>query len=66
MLDRWHQYLVETGFGALLFSVPFWRIFFTDISLVAQFIAGVCGAIMGLHGVYRIFKRYISPEGNAK
>lgn len=67
MLDRWQKFFhetrsfIETGVGGLLFSLPFWHHLMIEISEISQFIAGVCGAVIGLHGVYRIFRRY-NPE----
>lgn len=51
--------VVETCIGATLFSLPTWHHVITNGSEIAQFIASTCGAIIGLHGVWRIFRRYV-------
>ena len=43
--------------GILLMTTPFWIHLLTTINLVAAAIASVCGATIGLIGVWRILRR---------
>ena len=62
--DRLHafaeriQSFFETAVGAALMSLPFWNHLIADITTGAQFVAALCGAVIGLHGVYRIWRKY--------
>lgn len=53
------QVKAEAVFGAGLVTTPFWALVFQDISLIASAIAAVCGAIIGLHAVWRLWKRRV-------
>jgi len=46
----------EAALGAGLISTPVWMTALNDISSVAGFVATICGAIVGIHAVYRIWK----------
>jgi hypothetical protein len=43
--------------GIVLMTTPFWVHLLTTINLVAAAIASVCGAMIGLVGVWRILRR---------
>lgn len=51
------QAKIEAGIGVGLMTTPAWVFIIQDISLVASCIAAVCGAIIGMHAVYRIMRR---------
>jgi len=51
------QMKAEAAFGSALATTPLWVLILNDISLVAGAIAAVCGAIVGLYAVWRIWKR---------
>lgn len=51
------QAKIEAGVGVGLMSTPLWAMILQDISLVASTIAAVTGAIVGLHAVYRLWRR---------
>jgi membrane protein YdbS with pleckstrin-like domain len=42
--------------GAVLMTAPFWQIVLQDVSIVASAITTVCGAVLGLHAVYRLWR----------
>jgi hypothetical protein len=43
--------------GIVLMTTPLWMHLLATINIVAAAIASVCGAIMGLIGVWRIIRR---------
>jgi len=47
---------VQVVAGAALTATPVWA---SAIQSYAALVAAVCGAIIGLHGVYRIVLRYV-------
>lgn len=47
----------EATVGGALFTTPAWVIFLNETSLIASTIAAICGAIVGIHAVYRLIKR---------
>lgn len=49
---------VEAGVSAGLLTTPLWVIILNDVSWVAGVVASICGAIVGLHAVYRILKNW--------
>ncbi|HEX9465660.1 MAG TPA: hypothetical protein VGB82_23915 [Alphaproteobacteria bacterium] len=52
----------EAVLGGGLMTTPGWVVVFQDISLIASTLAAVCGAIVGLHAVWRLWKRRkVSP-----
>jgi hypothetical protein len=51
----------QTATGIVLLTTPFWAEVLYDIDIVAATIASVCGAIVGLVGVWRIFRRKAQP-----
>jgi hypothetical protein len=50
----------QTATGVVLMTTPFWVSLLTTINIVAATIASVCGAAVGLIGVWRILHR---PRG---
>lgn len=64
--DDVHSELVQAGAegagGTVLMTVPLWQIVLQDISLVASAVAAVCGAILGVHAVYRLWRRRRAAE----
>lgn len=48
------QAKAELALGGGLVTTPLWAILLRDISLIASTIAAVCGAIVGVHAVYRL------------
>ena len=51
----------QTATGIVLLTTPFWAEVLYDIDIVAATIASVCGAIVGLVGVWRIVRRKAQP-----
>jgi hypothetical protein len=47
----------QTATGIVLLTTPFWAEVLYAVDIVAATIASVCGAIVGLVGVWRIFRR---------
>jgi hypothetical protein len=48
---------VQTMTGAVLLTTPFWADFLYTVNIVAATIASICGAILGVIGVWRIARR---------
>jgi hypothetical protein len=48
---------VQTITGVVLVTTPFWADFLTTVNIVAGAIAAVCGAILGVTGVWRLMRR---------
>jgi hypothetical protein len=48
---------IQTAAGAVLLTTPFWAQLLYTVNIVAATIASVCGAIVGLGGVWRILRR---------
>jgi hypothetical protein len=51
----------QTATGIVLLTTPFWVEVLYAVDVVAATIASVCGAIVGLVGVWRIFRQKRSP-----
>ena len=47
----------EAIVGGALVTTPVWALALHEVSLVASTVAAVCGAVVGLHAVYRLWKR---------
>lgn len=47
----------EVALGGGLVATPWWATWMESISFGASMVAAVCGAIVGLHAVYRLVKR---------
>lgn len=47
----------EVVLGGGLVGTPWWATWMESISFGASMVAAVCGAIVGLHAVYRLIKR---------
>lgn len=52
----------QLAVGAGLAAAPLWVTYAQNISIVAAMIAGVCGAILGVHAVFRLFVGSKPPE----
>lgn len=50
------QAKLQVVVGSVLTATPWWASAIETTSLIAGMIAAVCGAIVGLHGVYKIVK----------
>ena len=48
---------LDAAVAAGLITVPLWVGVLHDVSIVASAVAAVCGAIVGLHAVWRIARR---------
>jgi hypothetical protein len=48
---------VRTATGAVLLTTPFWAEILYTVNVVAATIASVCGAIIGVTGVWRLVMR---------
>lgn len=51
------QVKLEAVVGAGLVTTPVWASFLQNVSLIASTIAAITGAIIGLHAVWRLWKR---------
>ena len=51
------QAKVEAAVGGILVATPLWATLIQDISMIASAIAAVCGAIIGIHAVWRLVRR---------
>ena len=49
----------EFVLGTVLFSLPAWQHFLIDVGTVSEWLARVCGGLIGLHGVYQIARWYL-------
>ncbi len=47
----------QTLTGVVLVTTPFWADFLTTVNIVAGAIAAICGAILGVTGVWRLLRR---------
>lgn len=47
---------IQTALGGLLFTNPWWADFLNDVAKGASWVAVVCGAIIGVHGVWKIIR----------
>ena len=47
---------VQTATGIVLLAMPFWADVLHTVNTVAATVASVCGAIVGLVGVWRIIR----------
>lgn len=54
------QTKIEASVGAALITTPLWALILQDISFIASTIAAVCGAIIGLHAVWRLLRRTVA------
>lgn len=55
----------EATLSAGLLSTPFWVSLLNNIGWLASIIAAVCGAIVGVHAVWRIWKNRQKPDTKA-
>jgi hypothetical protein len=55
------QAKVEATVGGILIATPLWAVLIQDISMIASAIAAVCGAIIGIHAVWRLVRRSRKP-----
>jgi len=55
----------EATLGAGLMTTPFWVSLLNNIGWVASIIAAVCGAIVGIHAVWRIWSNRKKPDTTA-
>ncbi len=50
------QGLSEVVMGGMLMTIGYWGPIFDEIARGLHFVAAVCGAIIGIHGVVRLFR----------
>lgn len=48
---------LEAGIGAGLMTTPLWINWLQEVSVVAAAVTSICGAILGVHAVWRLHKR---------
>ena len=48
----------QIAVGSALSATPFWLTAFQNVSIVAGAIATVCGAVIGLHGVWALIRKW--------
>ena len=51
---------IQTATGVVLMTTPFWMQFLYTVNIVAATIASLCGAFVGLAGVWRIVRGHRS------
>jgi len=51
------QIKTQAAVGAGLVTTPLWVYLLQSAALIASTIAAVCGAILGLHAVWRLWRR---------
>ncbi len=51
------QAKLQIGLGGALVATPWWTELFTNIHLIFGAVAAVCGAIVGVHAVWRVLRR---------
>lgn len=56
------QAKLEAAGGAALMTTPIWAMIMQDINLLASTIAAVCGAIIGIHAVWRLWCRHCAEK----
>jgi hypothetical protein len=47
---------VQTATGAVLLTTPFWAQLLYTVNIIAATIASICGAVVGLTGLWRIVR----------
>jgi len=47
----------QTATGVVLLTTPFWANVLYTVNIVAATVASLCGAVVGLVGVWRILRR---------
>lgn len=47
----------QTATGVLLLTTPFWSEFLYTVNIIAATVASLCGATVGLIGVWQIVRR---------
>ena len=52
----------EAAVGVALIAAPLWVDVVRDVSLVGAAISSVCGAIIGMHAVWRLWVKYRKPS----
>ena len=52
------QTKLDAAVGGGLMTTPLWALLLHDISTIASAIAAVCGAILGVNAVYRLWRRH--------
>ncbi len=50
--------------GSVLMTTPLWVTLLREADLIASTIAAVCGAIIGIHAVYRLYCRHCEQKKN--
>lgn len=48
----------EASIGGVLVAAPWWSHYLVEINVIAGTIATICGAVVGLHAVWRIYKHW--------
>jgi hypothetical protein len=48
---------LQLAVGGGLMTTPAWALLVQDVSMIASMVAAVCGAIIGLFGVIKLFRK---------
>ncbi len=48
---------LEAALGAGLMTTPLWALVLHDVSMLASTVAAICGAIIGVHAVLRLWRQ---------
>lgn len=51
---------IDAVISSALVSMPVWNYYLQCINEIASLIAAICGAIVGTHAVYRLWKKHRS------
>lgn len=46
----------EAAVSAVLMATPWWVSIIAEVNTIASAVAAICGAVVGIHAVYRIWK----------
>jgi hypothetical protein len=56
-MDQTHA-KAEAMIGGALMTTPAWAVILNDVNIVASAVAAICGAVIGIHAVWRLWKRH--------
>lgn len=53
---------VDAVIGTTLVTMPVWNYYLQFVNEIASMVAALCGAIVGLHAVYRLYEKWRSHK----
>lgn len=60
------QAVAETVAGFTLMGMPWWAQMLAEINLFVTTLTAICGAIIGLAGVYTLISRWAAQRGDRR